>query len=80
MATLSTKKGTIGKIIYDNLTKINAAKDKVSLISTLETLLKDSKNKDKDSFLGVLVNKKSFDSALTFVYDYMMKGDGLGVI
>lgn len=80
MVKLSSKNGTIGKIIKDNLDKINASTSKASLIMLMEELLKDSKNSDKDRFLTALKSKYSHVDAMTFCYNYMFAGDGLKVL
>lgn len=74
---LSSKKGTIGKIIKDNLNNINAAKSKAELVTLMESLLADSTNKDKDRFLAMVKGKKDLSSAMTVCYNYMFAGDGL---
>lgn len=77
---LSSKQGTIGKIIKDNLTEINATQSRVELINLMTGLLSDSKNADKDNFLETLKSKRSHLDAMTFCYNYWFAGDGLRVM
>lgn len=77
MTKLSTKKGTIGKVISDNLTQINTTKSKNELIALMVSLLDESKNSDKERFLDTLRGKKNHVDAMTFCYNYMFAGDGL---
>lgn len=80
MVKLSSKNGTIGKVIKDNLDKINSSTSKAALMALMEDLLKDSTNADKDRFLTTLRSKRSHLDAMTFCYNYMFAGDGLKVL
>lgn len=80
MKELSTVKGTIGKTIREHLTEINAATSQQQLITICRSMLADSNNKDKESFLSLVQNKKGYNAALKYIYDYMLKGDGLGAL
>lgn len=77
MVELSKVKGTIGKVINDNLAAINSATSKVQLVSTLESLLAESTNGDKDRFLSMVKGSRNLTGALTVCYNYMLAGDGL---
>lgn len=77
---LSKQQGTIGYLIAQNRDKIDAARTKEELIGICEQMLWDSDNKGKTAFLFYLGRKKTFEDALQFVYDYLLRGDGYGVI
>lgn len=80
MKELSTIEGTIGKMIREHLTEINAATSQQQLVTICRTMLVNSNNKDKDSFLSLVQNKRGYAAALKYIYDYMLKGDGLGAL
>lgn len=80
MKELSMTQGTIGKFIRDNMISIGAAKTQEELISLCENILKNSNNADKDNFLFTLKSKKGLMKAQEYICNYMLKGDGLGVI
>lgn len=77
---LSSKKGTIGKVIKDNLNYINAARSKAELVTLMESALDQSTNKDKENFLSTLRQQRSLQAGMTFLYNYMLKGDGFGTL
>lgn len=80
MRNLSNVQGTIGKIIRDNMTAISSIGTQRELVTFCEDLLKDSNNADKDNFLSILKSKKGLMKAQEYVCNYMLKGDGLGVL
>lgn len=80
MKNLSNVQGTIGKIIRDNMITISSIGTQKELVTFCEDLLKDSNNADKDNFLSVLKSKKGLMKAQEYVCNYMLKGDGLGVL
>lgn len=80
MRNLSNVQGTIGKIIRDNMITISSIGTQKELVTFCEGLLKDSNNADKDNFLSVLKSKKGLMKAQEYVCNYMLKGDGLGVL
>ena len=80
MRTLSSIQGTIGKILKDNMAAIGSVGSQRELITLCENLLKDSTNKDKDSFLSILRSKRGLMKAQEYVCNYMLKGDGLGTL
>ena len=77
---LSSVKGTVGNRLMENINSIKIATSKSSLVEECERVLKDLNNKDKNEFLDILKKKKDHTSALMYVYNYMLKGDNLGVI
>lgn len=80
MRELSNVKGTIGKILKDNMAAIAAVGSQTDLIHLCENLLKDSTNKDKENFLTTLRSKRGLMKAQEYVCNYLLKGDGLGTI
>lgn len=78
-AELSNVEGTVGKVIKDNLDKINKTSSKEGLVKTMENLLKDTPGKGKEDFLSNLSKKNNYGAAMMYVYNYMLKGDNLGV-
>lgn len=76
---LSNVKGTVGKIIKDNIEKINKSTSKESLIKIMSGLLKNTNGKGKEDFLAELSKTSNYGAAMKYVYDYMLKGDNLGV-
>ena len=76
----STVQGTIGKLIKDNMISIGSAKTQGELITLCENILKNSNNADKDNFLSTLKSKRGLMKAQEYICNYMLKGDGLGVI
>lgn len=77
---LSKCKGTIGKIINDNVKDIMACTTKNDLVVKMEDLLENSENKDKNNFLFNLKRCRSYTDAMSYVLNYLMKGDGFGSI
>lgn len=77
---LSKIKGTIGNVIKTNITKINSARSKDDLYNICNEALSDMQNKDKENFLSEIRRSKDFARAVSYVYNYMFKGDNLGVI
>ncbi len=80
MRNLSNVQGTIGKLIRDNMTTISSIGTQRELVTFCEDLLKDSNNADKDNFLSILKSKKGLMKAQEYFCNYMLKGDGLGVL
>ena len=80
MRELSNVKGTIGKILKDNMAAIAVVSSQTDLIGLCEKLLRDSNNADKDNFLSTLRSKKGLMKAQEYVCNYLLKGDGLGTI
>lgn len=76
---LSNVKGTVGKVIKDNIEKINRSTSKESLIKIMNGLLKDTNGKGKEDFLAELSKTSNYGAAMEYVYNYMLKGDNLGV-
>lgn len=77
---LSRIEGTIGNVIKNNIVRINGARSKDDLYDICAEVLTDLKNKDKDNFLSGIQKSKNFTRALSYVYNYLFKGDNLGVI
>lgn len=77
---LSSVKGTVGNKLMENLDSIKITTTKSSLVEACEKVLENLNNKDKNEFLEVLKKKKDHTSALMYVYNYVLKGDNLGVI
>lgn len=77
---LSNIKGTVGNVIKNNIDKINASYNKEELYRICEESLIGLKNKDVDNFLQGIKKSKTHASALMYVYNYLFKGDNLGVI
>lgn len=77
---LSTKQGAIGYVIMQNKSRIDAARNMQELIQVCEEMLIDSNNCDKENFLSNVKSKKDHFGVLNYIYNYMFKGDGFGVI
>lgn len=77
---LSKATGTIGNVIAQNKDKIDCTTSLVDLVNVCKSLLADSNNSDKDNFITTLTNKKTWVKGIEYVYNYMLKGDNLGVI
>ena len=77
---LSTKERAISKIFVDNKDKINGTKTKEELISVIKDLLKDVDPARTQKIFAALASKKDYFRALQYIYDFILKGDDLGVI
>ena len=77
---LSKCEGTIGKVIKDNFGELNACVSKEGLIEKMEELLASSSNKDKHGFLYNLKECKGYLGAMNYILNYLLKGDGHGII
>lgn len=77
---LSTKERSISKIFLDNRDKINKAGTKEELISVVKDLLKDVNPERTRKIFAALDSKKDYFRALQYIYDFILKGDDLGVI
>lgn len=77
---LSTKERAISKIFVDNKDKINGTKTKDELISVIKDLLKDVDPARTQKIFAALASKKDYFRALQYIYDFILKGDDLGVI
>lgn len=77
---LSTKDRAISKIFVDNKDKINGTKTKEELISVIRDLLKDVDPARTKKIFAALDSKKDYFRALQYIYDFILKGDDLGVI
>ena len=77
---LSTKERSISKIFVDNRDKINKAGTKEELISVVKDLLKDVNPERTRKIFAALDSKKDYFRALQYIYDFILKGDDLGVI
>ena len=77
---LSTKERSISKIFVDNRDKINKAGTKEELVSVVKDLLKDVNPERTRKIFAALDSKKDYFRALQYIYDFILKGDDLGVI
>lgn len=77
---LSKLDRSISKIFVDNKDKINKAGSKEELILVVKDLLKDVNPERTEKIFSVLKSKKDYFNALKYIYDFILKGDGLGVI
>lgn len=77
---LSTKNSSISKIFVDNKDKINATSSKEELVSVVKNLLKDVNPERTDKIFRALNSKRDYFKALQYIYDFILKGDDLGVI
>ena len=77
---LSTKERSISKIFVDNKDKINKAGTKEELVSIVKDLLKDVNPERTGKIFATLNSKKDYFRALQYIYDFILKGDDLGVI
>ena len=77
---LSTKDRSISKIFVDNKDKINAASSKEELVSVVKDLLKDVNPERTEKIFRALNSKRDYFKALQYIYDFILKGDDLGVI
>ena len=77
---LSTKDRAISKIFVDNKDKINETKTKEELVSVIRDLLKDVDPARTKKIFAALDSKKDYFRALQYIYDFILKGDDLGVI
>lgn len=77
---LSTKDRAISKIFVDNRDKINGTKTKEELVSVIKDLLKDVDPARTKKIFAALDSKKDYFRALQYIYDFILKGDDLGVI
>lgn len=77
---LSTKNRSISKIFVDNKDKINATSSKEELVSVVRDLLKDVNPERTEKIFRALNSKRDYFKALQYIYDFILKGDDLGVI
>lgn len=77
---LSTKNRSISKILVDNKDKINATSSKEALVSVVRDLLKDVNPERTEKIFRALNSKRDYFKALQYIYDFILKGDDLGVI
>lgn len=77
---LSTKNRSISKIFVDNKDKINATSSKEELVSLVKDLLKDVNPQRTEKIFRALNSKRDYFKALQYIYDFILKGDDLGVI
>ena len=77
---LSKSDRSISKIFVDNKDKINKAGSKEELISVVKDLLKDINPERTGKIFSALNSKKDYFKALQYIYDFILKGDDLGVI
>lgn len=77
---LSKIEGTIGSVIAQNRAKIDCTTTLPELVGVCKALLFESNNPDRENFLSTLGKKKTWAKGLEYVYNYMLKGDNLGVI
>ena len=77
---LSTKNRSISKIFVDNKDKINATSSKEELVSVVKDLLKDVNPQRTEKIFRALNSKRDYFKALQYIYDFILKGDDLGVI
>jgi len=77
---LSKTAGTIGNVIAQNKAQIDSTTTIGELVTVCKELLANSNNADKTNFLTTLSNKKTWMRGIEYVYNYMLKGDNLGVI
>lgn len=77
---LSTKNRSISKIFVDNKDKINATSSKEELVSLVKDLLKDVNPQRTEKIFYALNSKRDYFKALQYIYDFILKGDDLGVI
>lgn len=77
---LSTKDRSISKIFVDNKDKINATSSKEELVSLVKDLLKDVNPARTEKIFYALNSKRDYFKALQYIYDFILKGDDLGVI
>ena len=68
------------KIFVDNKDRINKAGSKEELISVVKDLLKDVNPERTEKIFAALNSKKDYFRALQYIYDFILKGDDLGVI
>lgn len=77
---LSKSDRSISKIFVDNKDKINKTGSKEELISVVKDLLKDVNPERTEKIFSALKSKKDYFKALQYIYDFILKGDDLGVI
>ena len=77
---LSRKERSISKILVDNKDKINATSSKEELVSVVRDLLKDVNPERTEKIFRALNSKRDYFKALQYIYDFILKGDDLGVI
>lgn len=77
---LSKKANSISKIFVDNKDKINNTYTKEELIAVVRELLKDLPAERTQKIFDVLNKKKNHIQCLQYIYDFILKGDDLGVI
>lgn len=77
---LSTKNRSISKIFVDNKDKINSTSSKEELVSLVKDLLKDVNPERTEKIFRALNSKRDYFKALQYIYDFILKGDDLGVI
>ena len=77
---LSTKERSISKIFVDNRDRINKTSTKEELVSVIKDLLKDVSPERTTKIFAALNSKKDYFRALQYIYDFILKGDDLGVI
>ena len=77
---LSRKERSISKVLVDNKDKINATSSKEELVSVVRDLLKDVNPERTEKIFRALNSKRDYFKALQYIYDFILKGDDLGVI
>lgn len=77
---LSTKDRAISKIFVDNRDRINKTSTKEELVSVIKDLLADVSPERTAKIFAALNSKKDYFRALQYIYDFILKGDDLGVI
>lgn len=77
---LSTKERSISKIFLDNKDRIDSATSKEELISVVRDLLKEVNPERTRKIFAALNSKRDYLGALMYIYDFILKGDDLGVI
>ena len=77
---LSKEKRSISKIFVDNRDRINKTSTKEELVSVIKDLLADVSPERTAKIFAALNSKKDYFRALQYIYDFILKGDDLGVI
>lgn len=77
---LSTKERSISKILLDNKDRIDSSTSKEELISVVRDILKEVNPERTRKIFAALNSKKDYFRALQYIYDFILKGDDLGVI
>lgn len=77
---LSKLDRSISKIFVDNLDKINSTHTLPELISLITKLLSNLNSDRTEGIFKALNSKKSHTQALQYIYNFILKGDDVGVI